>query len=112
MMKPFFAFAEMVQLAPVRETKDIGSPIVKLWVRDVLPTSPAYKAGLRKGMFIIQIQDLDVRGKTEKELHLETGKLSVVKDINVIVTPSLTSEKEISFSIPIPQSRREVIARN
>jgi hypothetical protein len=114
LMRPFKAFAEMVQLAPVRETKDENSPVVKLWVRDVLIGSPAYKAGLRKGMFVTQIATLEVKGKTEKQLALDTQKLVVTGDDLVIVaTMTVKSDRERHFAVKIPKARRiEVVAQN
>ena len=101
-MRPFRVIAEMAALTPVRALK--GGPILKLRVDDVTQGSAAYKAGLRKGMFVTQIHGMEVQGLTEKELFEQTENLRVTdNEFIVVATRSLWDSKELEFSIPVPR---------
>lgn len=105
-LPPFKAFAEMVVLQPVRESKNEKSKIYTLWVKDVLKGSAAYKAGLRKGMFVSQIQDMAVRGMSEEHLAEATARLRVADGEFVIrAARTLRGEAYLVFRVPLPRSR-------
>ncbi|HEY0907793.1 MAG TPA: hypothetical protein VGE35_00410 [Candidatus Paceibacterota bacterium] len=107
-LRAFQVFAAIGDLVPiVGDANDPDSPVKKIWVKGISKESPAYKAGVRKGMFITHIESVAVEGLTIAQLTQATERLKVYGDhFKVIATKNFSSSTELVFPVPIPRARQ------